>query len=379
MTIKRSLAHACRALLLAASVTAISSALAHAQELGELNDRILDNPQDVELSLRYARLAEQQGKLRLALAAYERVLINQPANEEAQRGFARVRRIMEPTYTALRLEVGAQWDSNPQNLNGADEDAYSALLRASLVSEQRFGARRWRTNVNFDGEATPEIEELNYAYVGAQTGPIMDIAPNVAAIPAVGVAAAILEDSHYFHEVNLGVTLEGHANGVSFWTRFRAGWRAYAEESTADEGPRAEVAAGISIPRVASDRDWLTVAPWARWSGVEGSGLNFFNEENAPGEYSEVGLDVAYHFQFNDTVVVSAGALAYDRRYTETEVLGQKRHDTYFAPQTTVTFQNLLPCSCALQLTYRYRVNDSNDPVAEFDANQVSLSLVSRF
>jgi hypothetical protein len=379
MTIKRKLARACRVLLLAASVTALSSALAHAQDLQELNDRILESPQDVELNLRYARLAEQQGKLRLALAAYERVLINNPDNEEAKRGFARVRRTLEPTYTSLRLEVGGQWDSNPRNISGTDEEAFSVVARATLVDERRFGSKRWRTNANFDGEITPEIEELNYAYLGAQTGPILDVAPNLAAVPAIGVAVASFDGAFYFDEVNFGVTFEGHKDGASFWTRARAGWRDYGDDATADEGPVAEIAAGVSIPRIATQSDSLSVVPWVRWSGVEGSAFNFLNEEITPGEYSEFGMDVAYHYQFTDRVVVSAGALAYDRRYSGTEVAGENRHDVYVAPQVSVTIQNFLPCSCALRATYRYRVNESNDPTADYDAQQASISLFRRF
>jgi hypothetical protein len=379
MTTKRRLRGFCRALLLAASVTALSAGAARAQDLRDLNDRILENPQDVELNLRYARLAEELGELRLALAAYERVLINNPDNEEAQRGFARVRRTLEPTYTSLRVEVGGQWDSNPRNLNGSDEEAYSVFGRATLVDERRFGSRRWRTNANFDGELVPEIDELNYAFMGAQTGPIMDVAPHLAAVPAVGVAVAALDGAYYFGEANLGVTLEGQRDGVSFWTRFRAGWRSYGEDSTAEEGAQAEIAAGVSIPRIASRTDALAIVPWVRWSGVEGSTFNFFNEEVAPGEYSELGLDVNYHYQFNDHVVVSAGALAYDRTFPQTEVAGEDRHDVYVSPQTTVTFQNLLPCQCALKATYRYRTNSSNDDAADYDAHQFSLSLVTRF
>ncbi len=69
---------------------AVSSGAAHAQqtdELEALNQQILDNPQDVDLNLRYARAAEDAGKLRLALVAYERILINDPGNEEARRGY----------------------------------------------------------------------------------------------------------------------------------------------------------------------------------------------------------------------------------------------------------------------------------------------------
>lgn len=365
--------------MLAVSVTALSAAMARAEDLGQLNALILDNTQDVDLNLRYARAAEQQGALRLALAAYERVLINHPDNEEAKRGFTRVRRVLEPPHSSLRVEVGVQWDTNHLNLANWDEETYSAYWRISGVDERRLGSQRWRTNVNFDGEIVPDIKELNYTRFGAQTGPIKDIGPGLAAHPTLGVAVATLDDSYYYAEANVGVTLEGQRDGVSFWARARAGWRSYADEAAADEGPQAELAAGVSIPRIAAPRDSLTLVPWARWSGVEGSAFDFFNNEITPGEYSEYGIDANYQFQFNDHVAVSAGALAYDRTYTTTEVNGQTRRDFYVAPQVTVSFQNVLPCQCSMNLTWRWRMNDSNDPTADYDAQQVSAGFAVRF
>jgi hypothetical protein len=264
-------------------------------------------------------------------------------------------------------------------MSGSDEEAFSVFGRATLVDERRFGSRRWRTTASFDGELVPDIDELNYAYMGVQTGPIMDIAPHLAAVPALGVAVAALDNAYYFDEINLGVTLEGQRRGVSFWTRTRAGWRSYSETSTAEEGAQAEVALGVSIPRIASRSDALTIVPWARWSGVEGSAFDFLNEEIAPGEYSEFGMDVNYHHQFNDHVIVSTGALAYGRRFSRTEIAGEERRDVYVSPQATITFQNFMPCQCALKTTYRYRTNDSNDPFADYDAHQASVSLVTRF
>jgi hypothetical protein len=369
----------CRALLLAASATAIFMATARAQtpaeELSDLNARILEDPQDDELNLTYARIAEQSGKLRLALAAYERVLINDPGNEEAQRGFARVRRVIEPPFQTRQVEIGARWDSNPLQEHGSDEEAVSAFAHATLVDERRIGAHRWRTVARLDGEVTPDFPRLNYGYVSAQTGPVVDVAPNLAAIPSVGVAAATLDNSSYLNEVNASVSLEGQHEGVSFWGRVRANWRDYSEESTADQGPQVEVSGGVTAPRVLSSRDSLAIVPWVRWSDVEGSSRSFLDEEVAPGEYTEIGLDAAYHYRVNDNLSVSWGVIGYRRDFARTEIAGQKQKDTYVAPQVTLTAWNVLPCSCALRFNYRHRDNDSNDPVSDYEADEASVSL----
>src|SRR5688572_15430422 len=112
MALKRKIGSLCRALLLAASVTALTVGVAQPQDLADLNRQILENPQDVSLNLRYARAAEEAGQPRLALVAYERILINDPSNEEARAGYERIRRSIEPAYTVTRIEAGVRWDSN---------------------------------------------------------------------------------------------------------------------------------------------------------------------------------------------------------------------------------------------------------------------------
>src|SRR5215470_13514607 len=130
---KRKIQGLCRVLLLAASVSALTAGVANAQDnLSDLNNQILDNPQDVALNLRYAHAAEAAGKPRLALAAYERILINDPTNAEARAGYERVRRAIEPDFTVTRVEVGVAHDSNVYNTNPAffDEDSTIYFGRA---------------------------------------------------------------------------------------------------------------------------------------------------------------------------------------------------------------------------------------------------------
>jgi hypothetical protein len=373
----------CRSLLLAASAFAIFNGPARAQspadDMADLNTRILENPQDSELNIEYARLAERHGKLRLALAAYERVLINEPDNVEAQRGFARIRRIVEPPFQSRRIELGGRWDSNPWNEPDPEDGAWSAFVRATMVDERRVGGRRWRSIASIDGEVVPDSPQLDYGYVGAQTGPIIDAAPNVAVIPAVGVGISTLDDTNYFNEAHIGITVEGQRSGVSFWGRARGTYRDYSEQSTADQGGQVEISGAATAPQVVSSRDSVTFGGWARWSGVKGSSINNRDEEVAPGRYAEVGAEATYHYRLNDNLSLSAGLVAYQRNYQRTEVAGENREDTSITPQATLLVWNVLPCSCAVRINYRHRDNSSNDPLSDFEADEASVSLFAQF
>ncbi len=350
-----------------------------ADELASLNEQILENPQDANLNLRYARVAEAQGKLRLALTAYERVLINQPDNLEAQHGYERMRRVIEPAYDSLRVEFGEQWDSNALDLSEDEESAATTFVSGTWVDERRFGPRRWRTYATFQVEITPEIDELNYGYVGVQAGPFLDLSPTSAAIPSIGVAVSSFANEFYYGEVNAGVTIEGHRDSTTYWGRLRSGYRQYGESSTANQGFYGELMGGISVPNIASANDWIVAVPWIRWSGIEGSTIDFLNDPIAPGQYAEYGLDASYNYRINDHISLGIGAMGRDRYYLQTEVAANNRHDTFIAPKASVTFWNLMSCSCGLKLSYEYRANQSNDAFSEYQGDEASISLIKHF
>jgi hypothetical protein len=121
------------------------------------------------------------------------------------------------------------------------------------------------------------------------------------------------------------------------------------------------------------------VVPWVRWSDVEGSAFDFF-DEYVPGQYTEYGLEAEYRYRLTDHLAVGAGVRARERDYDNTTIMfgSDTRSDTYLAPNASVTLTNVLPCSCDLRARYQHRENDSNDPSAEYEADQVQLSFIAR-
>ncbi|MFT3728144.1 MAG: porin family protein [Terricaulis sp.] len=352
---------------------------ARAQTLDQLNAEIIEHPDNVDLNLEYARTAEHEGKLRLALAAYERILINTPDNAEAQRGYERIRRVIEPPNTSLRVEIGEQWDSNPADLSSNGQSDFLTMGRATWVDERQIGGQRWRTAANFYGEVYQSQTELNYAYVSGSIGPMIDLSPTLAAIPALGAAVSTFDDTLYYKELNAGVTFEGHEDSSTFWMRLRAGWRDYGDTSTSDQGAYVEAMGGISHPRIFSDNDWVVAVPWLRWSDIDGEVTNSNNDPIAPGKYTEVGAEATYNYRFNDHLFASVGAEVRDRFYSTTQVDGKDRHDIYVAPKAALTVWNPMDCTCGVTLSYRYRDNQSNDPFSDYNGSNVMLSVSREF
>jgi hypothetical protein len=391
MASRGKLGRLCQALLIAVSVVALSGAAAQAQpanDLEDLNRQILDNPQDLQLNLRYAEAAERAGMPRLALAAYERILINDPSNAQAREGYERIRRVLEPGYLVSRIEIGARWDSNALSVNedtfslsGDQEEATTYYARFMAAHEGAFVGRRWRSIAAVDVEVTPDIEELDYSFIGLQTGPIFYVGPHTALLPAIGAGATWLDGDQYFNEINLGLTVEGRMAGASYWWRLRGGYRDYAADSNSffdtvtEQGPYAELRAGLTKPRLFAARDTLLVAPFVRWSDIEGTIYNFWiSDWFSPGKYVEYGADVSYNYQLTDHLKASVGVLVRERAFAESS-----RDDTYISPHASLALQGVLPCNCDVELRYRRRDNDSNDYSANYIADQVSLALLTRF
>jgi len=352
---------------------------ARAQNLEELNALIIEHPQDTGLNLQYAHEAEKEGRLRLALAAYERILINDPTNTEAQQGYEHVRRVLQPPSTSLRVEVGEQWDSNPANLSTKAQSDTVTNANATWINEREFAARRWRTVVNLDGELYAQQRDLNYAYASVSVGPMFDLTPNIAAIPSVGAAISTFANSLYFEEINAGVTFEGHQDNTTYWARLRTGWRDYGKDATSDQGAYVDLTAGLSKPDIFTPDDWIVAVPWLRWNNISGQTTDMNNDPIAPGQYTELGMEATYNYRFNDHWSAGIGAEVRDRFYSTTEVAGAHRHDTYVAPEARLTLWNPLSCSCGITLAYRYRNNHSNDPLSDYHAQNVSLSLSREF
>ncbi|MBN8966324.1 MAG: hypothetical protein J0H89_13345, partial [Rhizobiales bacterium] len=115
---------------------------AAADELDSLYSRVIARPGDSELNLRFAQLAENSGKLRWALSAYERVTLNDPGNIAAQEGLQRIRRKLQPSTTLLTVQLGAQYESNPNYYIGPRRSELQMLGSAVLLDERPFNGMR---------------------------------------------------------------------------------------------------------------------------------------------------------------------------------------------------------------------------------------------
>jgi hypothetical protein len=371
-----------RRLLLAAAIApaiCIGAPHAFADALSEANALIIDDPSNIDLNLDYALIAEGQGKYRLALAAYERILLNHPDNADAKRGLVRVRRIIQPPSTQIFVEAGAKWESNAEHAPDGEEDDFLGYARIRLKDERPVNGMRWRTVGSVYGEAHTESDSLNYANVSATIGPIVDLgASMVSAHPAIGGGAAMIEDRFYYADVNASLTFEGYLEGAYQWARFRAGYRQYDEELTSEDGFYLDASGKFAWSDVIVGNDAVSIAPLIRWNEIDGT-FNDTVNDFSPGRYVVGGVKLAYDRVLNDLLTVGISVEVEDRYFlVDVAPSGDHRQDVTIAPGASILFKDVFGPQTGLRFDYEYQFNDSNDPAHDYDNHVLGVALVAR-
>jgi hypothetical protein len=368
--------------LLALAPTGVS----RADELSDLNALILRDPGNVELNLRYARLAEEKGELKKAISAYERVTVNHPSNYEAQAGFRRITRKLQPDSTRLTIELGGGWESNPARLARGGQSDWLGLGRVELRDERRFGEVSWRTIGSAVGEFyLDQGSAINYAAAGMVTGPIWDVTPQFALHAAAGGGAAMYGENKLYEEVLAAFTLES-----SFWNgvqtgRLRVGNRRYDEFFGGSDGLYVDVSERFAFLGVFEKSDIVAVMPWFRWSDIAGADtrVHLPFEETQPGRYWETGLRAEYFRPLTRWMIVGASLSVGYRHYEDVTVLGNRtrvlRRDWTYMPGVAAIFPKLLWDVADLRVDYRYEDNRSNVPFDNYVDHQVTTSAIFRF
>ena len=367
-------------LLIAASVVFGSGTL-RADELDALHARILREPANSELNLRFAQLAEARGTLRWALAAYERILINDPDNFDAKLGMMRVRRALQPSFTMVTAEIGTGYESNPMYYLPGGKSAWFGQGSLSLRDERHLAGQRWRTNALIAGQVYSKDGDLNYAYAGGETGPVYDLWPGLSVAPALGAAAAYFDNRFYYGEASGSLTFEGTHEGAYRALRLRAAYRDYNDFFPSQHGWYADARLRLSQPDVLGAGSVVIFSPWVLWSDISGAVVNALVTEIQPGAYTEWGGRLEAFKTLTPWLTVGASFAIAGRKYREDVVVstGAKRHDTTLIPGVTAVFPGFFNKQADLRLDYRFIRNNSNDPTKEFNDHIVSATAVTRF
>lgn len=364
-------------LILAVSVLALTAVArpAGADELLDVYQRVLADPTDSEVNLQYALVAEGKHKWRLALAAYERILANDPNNAAAKAGLQRIRRIIQPPSTQITVELGTEWDSNAFLAPNANDD-WTFYAKGRVRDERNWFGRRWRTTATAYADTHAESQNLDYAVALFDIGPILDLNGTfLAARPFVGAAVSSLGGQYYYSEANIGASVEGYLDGAYQWARIRAGYRDFGN-FTSTQGFYAEASGHWAHKDIFGDHDVFWVEPWVRWSGIGGNGFEVDGAaftKVTPGRYIAGGAKFEYDNKVNEWLTVGASFRLSERDYD----FGGRR-DFLIAPGAALVFNNIFSPQTDIRIEYEFQHNDSNQAAHDYDNHAVTFALVAR-
>jgi hypothetical protein len=353
-----------------------------AEDFARLNAQILNDPTNIELNLRYARLAEERGQLDKAIAAYERVLAYDPNNAEAKSGLERARVRILPAVTEIFTEFGAGWDSNPHQVPTGRASDVDLFGRVSIRDERTLWDTRWRTTGLFIGNLYRESGDLDYGYGSAAIGPVYAVGPSFTMHPAIGGTVSYFDHHLFYSEAFTSLIFEGNQHGWVQTYRFRGGYRDFDDFFPASQGFFADATAKFAKPEVLTAGDLFVFSPWVRWSGVGGSFLT-----NTPtvgvsndvqlGRYGEGGARVEYYLTLVDWLMAGVNFSYNQREYAKSPLSAGgflKRRDDIYSPGASLIFRHVLSVPGDIRLDYRYERDDSNDPMSSYTDHIVTLT-----
>jgi hypothetical protein len=380
--------------VIAALLAATCAANAATEDLSFLYAEVLQHPSDSAINLRYARMAEESGKLRWAYAAYERVVLNDPNNPEAQEGLRRVARKLQPGFTEFLLQTGASYESNPLYVPTNHTPEAQLFGTLAMKDERTWGDQRWRTTGLAAGIGHSRVDELNYGYVGATTGPVWDFIAGTTLHVAAGVGGAYFDHHPWYGEAIARATIEANVNGAPQSVAFRAAYRDYNNFFAAGQGWYWDVIGRFLVPGFIDDLNTLVVSPWVRRGDAPGATpISILQPGVEPANFIETGGRLELFRQIYDGVLAGPAVYLLERWYgssgsvvvprTTTIAVpvptSFQRKDFIWSPGAIVFFPNLFAYQVGLKIEYQYIRDHSNDPAASFADNVVTASVVARF
>jgi len=383
-----------RTLLVAAALlTGFSAASLPARaapdELARLNAQIMNDPRNIELNLAYARAAEAEGDYGKALGAYERVQQYDPGNAEAKSGALRAAAKLLPNTFEVFSEIGAGYESNPENFANGGKGQAVGFARFLLKDERTIGDTRWRTTALFAGNLYSSDSDLNYGYAGAASGPVYAVTPTMTLHPSLGIGGAYFDHHYFYTEAFATALFEGGEGPMNYIVRYRVGYRDYNDFFPSTHGGFADVTAKLLFPAVIAKDDLFVFSPWWRWSGIGAVGdINFLisPDDFRTGRYNEIGARLEYFKPVTDWVTAGINFSALKRYYaqaTDDTVFPPTttdRRDYIYAPGFSLIFRNpYVTNQSSVRFDYRYERDDSNVPLGSYTNNIATLTFYNRY
>jgi hypothetical protein len=353
-------------------------------EMRQVFEQILQDPGNPGLNLRYARFAIDRGEIRKAIGAYERILSQDPNNEEAKAGLRRVQRELEPSVTKVTLLLGGHYESNARRLPGRGADFHDGTLygRVQVTDERRIGPVRWRTEADAYANWHTKFHDIDFGVAGARGGPVFELAEGFRINPFVGGSYAWLTRRTFYGEATAGATIDVTTGPLQTSVLVRWGYQFVGEFFSTRDATFVEVSPRFIFNRVLHERAIAVVTPYWRYNGVFGSGPPGVDprSEPFPARSHQIGLRADYFIPVFENVTFGIGTIYEYRHYFETVTDGTKnRRDHLISPSAQIIVSGLASGQADLIFSYSFEHRSSNDQFQLYDNHVAGAKVLWRF
>ncbi len=366
---------------------AVQPRAARAQDDAELRrvfEQILQDPGNPGLNLRYARLAIERGEIRKAIAAYERILAQDPNNEAAKAGLRRVQRELEPAVTRVTALLGGQYESNPRRVAGSTSNRYDGVLsaRVQALHERRIGDLRWRAEGDVYANYHTRFHDIDFGIAGGRAGPVFELGEGYRIHAFIGGSYAWLTRRTFYTEGTAGATLEIDGESPLKSVSVRWGYQFVGEDFSTRDGTFVEVSPRFVMNALLVERSIAVLTPYWRYNGVFGSGPPGVDprSEPFPARYHQLGIRADYFVPVFGNVTFGIGAIYEYRHYFETVTDKSKnRRDHVISPSAQVIVAGLVNGQADLIFSYIFEHRASNDRTQLYDNHAAGAKILWRF
>lgn len=346
-------------------------------------EELLKDPASPALNLRYARLAIDQGELRKALAAYERILAADPDNADAKAGLRAVRLRLEPSLTRVTVLSGAQYESNARRVTDQTWRTHDATMfvRGEISDERTLGNHRWRSAAELYVNYHPKFHDIDYGQIGGRAGPVIDLADNLRVQVYAGGSYAWVARRTFFGEATAGAIFEFDLLGPLRDLQVRWGYDFVGTAYSTRDATFVEVSPRFQFQNVVFDRTLTILTPYWRYNGVFGSGPPGFDPRNLPypTRSHQIGLRADYFVQFASWLAVDF-TINYEYRHFFEHVSDKSKHrrDHLLAPGFQAIVPGLFEGRADVIFHYLYEYRSTNDGLQRFNNHTAGLRLLWR-
>jgi hypothetical protein len=367
-----------------ASLTPVAPALAQ-DELDAIYQQILNDPGNVELNLRYARLAIARGELRKAIGAFERVLAQDPQNAEAQAGLERVQRLLVQDVTSIVITAGIQGETNPRRQPISDPDTMDGSIfgRIQLYDNRLVGQTfRLRTEGDLFANYHFTFHDIDFGVVNLRSGPQFTINPQwVLHLFAQG-GHAWLNARAFYWEAGGGATLETRtAQDPGMSLTARAGYNFITEGFTPLDAYFFELTPRLSWRALLYPSGTFVLSPYYRYNGTEGSGAPGVGPtgERFPLRFHQFGARADYLVELYDGVTLNLNITGEYRHYFEDKISEPgRRRDYLVIPGAQLIFNSIWETPLDLVVSYSYERLFPNDDAFRYHNHVIGVRVLWR-